>query len=158
MSPGARDRMAHLAAATTVAGCGLAWRLAPLGLPPFWLKYGGSVLWGAMVLLIVGAVRPQAASTRAVAGLALLVSLASELLRLVHAPALDAFRLTLPGALLLGRVFSAWNILAYAVGIAAAMPLHQALCWGSGSRRRGLGADRPHLPFRSRDAAGETSP
>ena len=43
-----------------------------------------------------------------------------ELSRLAHAPALDAFRLTAAGALLLGRVFSPWNLLCYAAGIAAA--------------------------------------
>jgi hypothetical protein len=41
-----------------------------------------------------------------------------ELFRLVHAPGLDAFRLTLAGALLLGRIFSPWDMLAYGVGIA----------------------------------------
>jgi hypothetical protein len=46
-----------------------------------------------------------------------------ELFRLVHAPWLDAFRLTLAGALLLGRIFSPWNVLAYGVGIALAMLL-----------------------------------
>jgi hypothetical protein len=122
-----RPALRQLAAAVAVAACGLVWRLAPLGLPPFWLKYGGSVLWGAMVLLIVGAfqrrARPACITPFAVA----MVALAAELFRLFHAPALDAFRLTLPGALLLGRVFSPWNILAYWVGIAAALPLRAAL-------------------------------
>lgn len=133
--------MGHLAAAAVVAGCGLAWRLAPLGLPPFWLKYGGSVLWGAMVLLFVGAGWPRPVHARTVAGMALLVATASELFRLVHAPVLDAFRLTLPGALLLGRVFSGWNVLAYVVGIAAGMPLHLAIRhFGSTSTSNGATA------------------
>jgi hypothetical protein len=42
---------------------------------------------------------------------------------LIHAPWLDAFRLTLPGALLLGRIFSLWNMLAYGVGIMFAVGL-----------------------------------
>jgi hypothetical protein len=46
-----------------------------------------------------------------------------ELFRLVHAPWLDAFRLTTAGALLLGRVFSPWDVLAYGVGIALGMLL-----------------------------------
>lgn len=33
---------------------------------------------------------------------------------------LDAFRLTTAGALLLGRIFSLWNLPAYAIGMAAA--------------------------------------
>jgi hypothetical protein len=36
----------------------------------------------------------------------------------VHTPWLDAFRLTTSGALLLGRIFSLWNLVAYAIGIA----------------------------------------
>jgi hypothetical protein len=38
---------------------------------------------------------------------------AVEFYKLHHSPALDAFRLTIPGILLLGRVFSAWDIVAY---------------------------------------------
>jgi Protein of unknown function (DUF2809) len=45
------------------------------------------------------------------------IAIGVELSRLVHYPWLDAFRLTLPGALLLGRVFSVWDMLAYGVGI-----------------------------------------
>jgi hypothetical protein len=44
-------------------------------------------------------------------------SLSVELFKLYHTPALDAFRLTLPGKLLLGRVFSLWDLIAYAVGV-----------------------------------------
>jgi hypothetical protein len=51
------------------------------------------------------------------------IAIGVELFRLIHAPWLDAFRLTLPGALLLGRIFSPWNMLAYGVGIALAMGL-----------------------------------
>jgi hypothetical protein len=45
------------------------------------------------------------------------IAVGVELFRLVHTPWLDAFRLTLAGALLLGRVFSLWDMLAYGVGI-----------------------------------------
>jgi hypothetical protein len=43
-----------------------------------------------------------------------------ELFKLYHSPIVDAFRLTLPGVLLIGRIFSVWDMVAYAVGIAAA--------------------------------------
>ena len=49
------------------------------------------------------------------------IAIAVELFRLVHAPWLDDFRLTTAGALLLGRVFSVWNMLAYGVGIVLAI-------------------------------------
>jgi hypothetical protein len=41
----------------------------------------------------------------------------TEFSRLYHTPWLDAFRLTLAGALILGRIFSWGNILAYLLGI-----------------------------------------
>jgi len=71
-------------------------------------------------------------ATGQIAGLALLIAVAVELFRLVHTPWLDAFRLTTAGALLLGRVFSLWNMLAYAVGIGVATLVDLAL------RRQGL--------------------
>ena len=67
---------------------------------------------------------PCARPNRVAAG-SLAVAVLVELFRLVHAPGLDAFRLTATGALLLGRVFSPWNVLAYAAGIAAAWALHR---------------------------------
>jgi hypothetical protein len=40
-----------------------------------------------------------------------------ELVKLYHSPGLDAFRLTLPGVLLLGRFFSVWDIAVYWIAI-----------------------------------------
>ena len=53
------------------------------------------------------------------------VATAVEFFKLYHAPALDTFRHTVPGILLLGRIFSAWDILAYwaAIGIGASTDL-----------------------------------
>jgi threonine/homoserine efflux transporter RhtA len=53
------------------------------------------------------------------AAIAALIAIGVELFRLMHAPGLDAFRLTTAGALLLGRVFSPWNVVAYGFGIVA---------------------------------------
>lgn len=127
LSPSVRNAALHLTAATVAAICGLTWRMVPLGLPTWWLKYGGSAIWGAMVLFIVGAIVPRTAPVWTAPALASIIALASELFRLVHAPSLDAFRLTLAGALLIGRIYNPWNVLAYAVGIGAAMPLAWAL-------------------------------
>ena len=52
--------------------------------------------------------------------LSVMIAILAELFRLYHTPWLDAFRLTLAGALLLGRIFSWWNIVAYGLGIALA--------------------------------------
>jgi hypothetical protein len=42
-----------------------------------------------------------------------------EVFKLYHAPARDAFRLSLSGILLLGRIFSVWEIIAYWLAISA---------------------------------------
>jgi hypothetical protein len=68
------------------------------------------------------------------------IAIGVELFRLVHFPSLDAFRLTLPGALLLGRIFSVWNMVAYGVGIALGVSFdHLAM-----SARPGPASDSPH--------------
>lgn len=103
-----------LIVATIAAG--LTIRLVPLGLPDALVKYGGSLLWALMIYWIVSSARPLWPLTRGalVSGA---IALCVELFKLYHAPLLDAFRLTLPGKLLLGRVFSLWDLVAYAVAI-----------------------------------------
>ncbi|WP_019904626.1 DUF2809 domain-containing protein [Methylobacterium sp. 77] len=114
-----RARAIYLAASLAVIGAGLTLRFVPLGLPMGIVKYGGSALWAAMVYGLVAVLAPMGRlrGTVLVAGA---IALVVELSRLVHTPWLDAFRLTLPGALLLGRIFSPWNLVAYAAGLAAA--------------------------------------
>ena len=97
---------------------GLFWRLAPLHLPPFAFKYGGSVLWAVAVYWAVAILKPRSSSTR-LALAAATSALAVELLKLVYWSPLDRFRETLPGKLLLGRYFSFGAILAYWIAIAA---------------------------------------
>jgi hypothetical protein len=111
-----------------------------LGLSAFVVKYGGSLLWAAMVFFLV-AMATSHSSRLSVALISASIAVAVELFRLVHAPWLDAFRLTLPGALLLGRIFSAWNMLAYGVGIALAVWLDRYAVSIFGARlRRHAGA------------------
>lgn len=98
-----------------------------LGLSFLIVKYGGSLLWGAMVYLLVAAALPRQ-KTAIVWLLANGLAIAVELSRLVHTPETDAFRETMAGALLLGRVFSLLNILAYTLGIALAVLITQWLC------------------------------
>lgn len=107
------------ALALVVIACGLSlrWYGFPLGLPAFVVKYGGSLLWATMVFLLVGVLLPRLTRSR-LAAIAVAIAIVVEFSRLVHAPWLDAFRLTTAGALLLGRIFSLWNLVAYAVGIA----------------------------------------
>src|SRR4051812_25776645 len=106
-----------LALVVIASGLSLRWYGFPLGLPAFVVKYGGSLLWATMVFLLVGVLMPRLPRTR-IAAIAAVIAMAVEFSRLVHAPWLDAFRLTTTGALLLGRIFSLWNLVAYTIGIA----------------------------------------
>lgn len=116
-----------LAFALTIA-CGLALRRFgyEAGLSFTVVKYGGSILWGTMVYWLLASIF-VGVRRDGIALAALILAAGVELFRLWHTPAMDAFRLTTAGALLLGRVFSPWNILAYAAGIVAALILDWAL-------------------------------
>jgi len=120
-----RGILLALAAITILAGLG--WRLLPLGLPPFWFKYGGSALWAAMVYWIVAASLPDWRASR-IALVACAIAALVELSRLYHSAGMDAFRVTLAGKLLLGRFFSAWNIVAYWLAIGSVAMLDHATC------------------------------
>jgi len=108
--------MLGLALAVIALGLSLRFFGRELGLPAAVVKYGGSALWAAMVLFLVAALLPRLSRPR-LALIAMTIAVAVELIRLVHTPWLDDFRLTLAGALLLGRIFSLWNLVAYAAGI-----------------------------------------
>ncbi|UWU81459.1 DUF2809 domain-containing protein [Bradyrhizobium huanghuaihaiense] len=113
-----RTSLTRAGLALVVIACGLSlrWYGFPLGLPAFVVKYGGSLLWATMVFLLVGVLLPRLTRTQ-LAAIAVLIAIVVEFSRLVHVPWLDAFRLTTAGALLLGRIFSLWNLVAYAIGI-----------------------------------------
>jgi len=128
-----RRRVRCLAFAGTTIVVGLMWRLVPLGLPPFWFKYGGSALWAAMVYWIAAAALPNQRPVK-VAAIACCVATIVELSRLFHTPATDAFRISLAGRLLLGRFFSVWDIVAYCVAIGMVAVADQAMTRTTGSR------------------------
>jgi hypothetical protein len=115
-------RIRRAGACLLVILCGLALRRYGLGagLPTAMVKYGGSILWGTMVFFVV-ATAASPLSRRTVGLMAVLIAIGVELFRLVHTPWLDDFRMTIAGALLLGRIFSAWNLLAYGAGIGFGM-------------------------------------
>ncbi|UJW73437.1 ribosomal maturation YjgA family protein [Rhizobium sp. SL42] len=121
-------RWRRLAISAFVIVCGLVLRLAgyEIGLPFLLVKYGGSLLWGMMVFWLLAVLFVGQPLGR-VAMIASVIAAATEFSRLYHAPWLDEFRLTLAGALLLGRIFSVWNILAYLIGIAAAALIERQL-------------------------------
>jgi hypothetical protein len=96
---------------------GLLFRWPALGLPWPVAKYVGSALWGGMVYAGLRTIEPRANVLGATI-MAGTIAICVEFFRLYHQPALNAFRATLAGQLLLGRIFSLWNIVAYLAGIA----------------------------------------
>jgi Protein of unknown function (DUF2809) len=115
-----------LCLATIVTGLGLRGFGLGMGLPALIVKYGGSILWATMVFFLVSILASIAGLRLAlwrVALIAAVIAVSVELFRLVHTPWLDTFRLTLAGALLLGRIFSPWNMIAYGAGIILGMGL-----------------------------------
>jgi hypothetical protein len=125
---------------------GAAIRFAPLGLPTVVTKYGGSMLWALTIYWLVSTLvpvlsrptkppgishatnppgAPSIAPLRwvgchqilASAILSATIATAIEFFKLYRSPTLDAFRLTLPGILILGHHFSWWDILAYIIAI-----------------------------------------
>jgi hypothetical protein len=119
-----RGARAGLCCAIIVIGLTLRRFGLGFGMPASVVKYGGSLLWGAMVFFLVAMAAPGL-SRRRIASVSAVIAVAVELFRLVHTPWLDDFRLTLAGALLFGRIFSLWNILAYGAGILLALLIDQ---------------------------------
>ncbi len=105
---------------------GLAVRKLPLGLPPPIMKHGGSILWALMAHWIVSTIRPTWTPRRS--GLAAtIVTTLTELSQLYHLPTLDAFRRTSLGAMLLGRVFSGWDVVTYAAAAGLGVAIDRTL-------------------------------
>jgi hypothetical protein len=123
---GGRHRATYLALIILTIIAGLVLRRVPLGLPFVIVKFGGSMLWAAMVYWIFAAIRPAAASESIALNAALFAAMI-EFFKLYHAPVIDAFRRTLAGSLLLGRYFSWWDVAAYLAAIALAATIDTRL-------------------------------
>jgi hypothetical protein len=101
---------------------GLAVRFLPLHLPWFLYKYLGSALWAVALYWFIATLRSKL-RPKTVAALAITIASVVELSRLIPIAPIDAFRLTLPGRILLGRYFSLKNIAAYVIAIVFAATL-----------------------------------
>jgi hypothetical protein len=85
-------------------------------LPGFIAAYSGDTLWALAAFLGTGLVLPRA-STRTIALLAMIFSVAIELSQLYHAPWIDSIRQTTLGGLILGFGFLWSDLSCYAVGV-----------------------------------------
>jgi hypothetical protein len=85
-------------------------------LPGFIAAYSGDTLWALAAYLGTGLVLPRA-STRTIALLAMIFSVAIELSQLYHAPWIDSIRHTTLGGLILGFGFLWSDLSCYAVGV-----------------------------------------
>lgn len=112
-------RLAYFIALALVILLGLASRAYAEQLPPFVLWYVGDSLWAVAVFLGLSFLFPAVALPGRVAG-ALFIAYAVEFSQLYQAEWLNLLRATRLGGLLLGHGFVWSDLLAYAVGIAAA--------------------------------------
>lgn len=111
-----RRRLAHLAIAIACIALGLLVRVPALGLPREVAKYGGSILWAAMVYFALRAIGPRRSIPVAALVAAVLVAL-GEATQLVSIPWFDTLRTTALGHLIFGRTFAIEDIVAYWIGI-----------------------------------------
>jgi hypothetical protein len=130
-----RPTLVYFSIAFAAIVAGIVLRFVPLNLPEVVVRYGGSFLWAFMLYFLIAALL----ANRLPLTLALIAGVFESLVefsRLYHTPSFDAFKLSLAGALLLGRVFNPWHLLLYWVAVALAALLDGKLI------RRGS-ADRP---------------
>ncbi len=120
-----RTRIRFVGFAVATAAVGLFVFRAGGALPPAMRDVLGDALWAAMVTWWIAAAAPTARRPwRAVLALALCFVI--EFSQLHHAPALDAFRRTTIGHLLLGSGFDSRDLIAYAAGVFGAVLVERA--------------------------------
>lgn len=112
---------------------GLATRSWPTAFPTPIARYGGDVLWAAMVVWILALLRP-AATPRALGLLALSIAMMIEVSQLYQAPWINAVRATQVGALALGHGFLWSDVLCYALGVTLAVAVDASISRQARSR------------------------
>jgi hypothetical protein len=105
-----------------IIAAGLAIRFVHFGLPASVVKYGGSALWAVAIYWVCSILLGSWSPAR-VAILSGIIGTAVEFLKFYYTPWLDAFRHTLAGIILLGRIFNVRDIVDYWVAIAIAAGL-----------------------------------
>jgi len=123
-----RIRLPYVALALLTIVAGLGVHLHGGWIPSDARDVLGDALWAMMIAWWIGAIVPGAASWVR-AALALGVCFAVEASQLYHAPAMDALRGTTLGHLVLGSDFDARDLLAYALGVLAAVLVDRGRRW-----------------------------
>jgi glycopeptide antibiotics resistance protein len=123
MNPARPRSIYALAVAGTIA-LGLGSRAVAAHLPWWLAKNAGDTLYATMVFFALGFAWPRMSTWRA-AAIALAFSCAIEASQAYHAPWLDAVRATLPGHLVLGQGFHAFDLICYALGVALGVALEK---------------------------------
>ncbi len=117
-----RTRFVFVVLALSTIAVGLIVRWSGITLPATLRDLLGDALWAMMIGWWIGALSPNSRlATRG--GIALAICWAVEFSQLYHAPALDGWRLTVPGQLILGTGFDVRDLGAYALGVAATLIL-----------------------------------
>jgi hypothetical protein len=121
-----RSRWRYAAAVAATIAAGLGSRAAASALPWWLAKNAGDALYATMVFFGVGLLAPRI-RTRTAAVLALAFCAAIEASQLYRAPWIDAVRATVPGHLVLGQGFHAFDLVCYAIGVALGVVIEAAL-------------------------------
>lgn len=111
-----RNRVLLLACILAVIILGLASRRYPILFPELLGKYPGDALWSMMVYFGWALFKPSAPPYR-IAIFTLVTSCLIEVSQLIQTPWLNIIRHTTLGYLVLGTVFSWYDIFSYAVGV-----------------------------------------
>ena len=116
-APAIRSRWWYAAAVAVTIAAGLGSRAVASALPWWLAKNAGDALYATMVFFGIGFVAPRIRTSTA-AAIALAFCTAIECSQRIHTPWLDAVRDTLPGHLVLGQGFHAFDLACYAIGVA----------------------------------------
>ena len=117
-----RSRRIYVALALLTIGVGLLVHSRGTVLTPAIRDVSGDALWAMMIAWWAGALAPRATVVwRGVA--AYVVCVVVELSQVFHTPTLDAVRGTAAGHLVLGSGFDGRDLVAYALGIGAAVAI-----------------------------------
>ena len=140
-APVIRSRWWYAAAVAITIAAGLGSRAIASALPWWLAKNAGDALYATMVFFGIGFVAPRIRTSTA-AVIALAFCAAIECSQAYHTPWLDAVRDTLPGHLVLGQGFHAFDLVCYAIGVALGATLELGVARHRQQRRSVAGNHR----------------